>query len=96
MDHPLPSILNWLQEKPVEVTRDLGRGSSPCFRIYPPTIYAYAAPVPGVVAPVYRESTLWWPGYYNYAPVNGGVGFPGMAATAGVPDITATKGDEGA
>jgi hypothetical protein len=51
-------------------------GSSPCFRIYPPTIYGYAAPVPGVVAPVYRESTLWWPGYYDYAPGQWGRGFP--------------------
>lgn len=51
-------------------------GYSPCFRIYPPAIYAYAAPVPGVVAPAYRESTLWWPGYYDYAAGQWGRGFP--------------------
>lgn len=28
-------------------------------------------------------------------PVNGGAGFPGMAAMGGVPDITATEGDDG-
>jgi hypothetical protein len=28
-------------------------------------------------------------------PVNGGVGFPGMAAMEGVPDITATEGHDG-
>lgn len=51
-------------------------GSSPCFRIYPPAIYGYAAPFPAVVAPVYRESTLWWPGYYDYAAGQWGRGFP--------------------
>jgi hypothetical protein len=53
-------------------------GYSPCFRIYPPAIYGYAALVPDV-APVYRESTLWWP----------------VAAMEGVPDITATEGHDG-
>jgi hypothetical protein len=54
-------------------------GSSPCFRIYPPAIYGYAAPADGVVAapvPVYRASALWWPGYYDYAPGQLGRGHP--------------------
>jgi hypothetical protein len=51
-------------------------GYSPCFRIYPPAIYSYAAPVPSVVAPAYRESTLWWPGYYDYAAGQWGRGVP--------------------
>jgi hypothetical protein len=51
-------------------------GSSPCFRIYPPAIYGYAAPAPVVVAPAYRVSSLWWPGYYDYAPGNWGRGHP--------------------
>jgi hypothetical protein len=51
-------------------------GSSPCFRIYPPRIYGFAAPVPGIVAPLYRESTVWWPSYYDYAPGQWGRGFP--------------------
>jgi hypothetical protein len=51
-------------------------GSSPFFRIYPPAIYGYAAPAPVVVAPAYRGSSLWWPGYYDYAPGNWGRGHP--------------------
>jgi len=45
-------------------------GSSPCVRINLPAFYGYAAPAYGVVAslPVYTASTLWWPGFYDYAP----------------------------
>ena len=35
------------------------------------------------------------PAIMTMHPVNGGVGFPGMAAMGGVPDITATEGDDG-
>jgi hypothetical protein len=42
-------------------------GYSPCFRIHPWAFYGYAAPA-YVVAPVQTASTLWWPGYYDYAP----------------------------
>jgi hypothetical protein len=51
-------------------------GSSPCFRIHRRAYYGYAAPAYGVVAPVYRASTLWWPGYYDYAPGQFGRGHP--------------------
>ena len=43
-------------------------GSSPCVRIYPRVSYGYAAP--------YASSTLWWPGYYDYAPGQFGRGRP--------------------
>jgi len=45
-------------------------GSSPCVRINLPVFYGYAAPAYGVVAPyaVYTASTLWWPGFYDFAP----------------------------
>jgi hypothetical protein len=70
-------------------------GPSPCFRIYPPTIYRYAALVPLL----WRRSTGSRPcggsAIMTMRPVNGGVGFPGMAAMGGVPDITATEGDDG-
>jgi len=48
-------------------------GSSPCVRIYPRGFYGYVAP--GYVAP-YASSTLWWPGYYDYAPGQFGRGHP--------------------
>jgi hypothetical protein len=35
------------------------------------------------------------PAITTMQPVNGGVGFPGMAVTGGAPDITATEGDDG-
>jgi hypothetical protein len=47
------------------------------------------------MAPFYREPTLWWPGYYDYAPGQWGSGFPRYGAMGGVPDITATKDDDG-
>jgi hypothetical protein len=50
-------------------------GSSPCFRIHRRAYYGYAAPA-GVVAPVYSAATLWWPGYYDYAPGQFGRGHP--------------------
>jgi hypothetical protein len=43
-------------------------GSSTCFRIYPRVSYGYVAP--------YASSTLWWPGYYDYAPGQFGRGHP--------------------
>jgi hypothetical protein len=43
-------------------------GSSPCVRIYPRESYGYVAP--------YASSTLWWPGYYDYAPGQFGRGQP--------------------
>jgi len=45
-------------------------GYSPCVRIHPWAFYGYAAPAYADVAPVavYTTSTLWWPGYYDYAP----------------------------
>ena len=43
-------------------------GSSPCVRIYPRAFYGYAAP--------YASSTLWWPGFYDYAPGQFGRGHP--------------------
>jgi len=32
--------------------------------------YSYAAPANAIVAPalIYAASTLWWRGYYDYAP----------------------------
>ena len=54
-------------------------GSSPCVRIHLEAFYGYAAPAYGVVglAPVYTvASTLWWPGYYDYAPGQFGRGHP--------------------
>jgi len=44
-------------------------GSSPCVRINLPAFYGYAAPAYGVVEPhaVYTASTLWWPGFYDFA-----------------------------
>jgi hypothetical protein len=52
-------------------------GYSPCVRIRPWAFYGYAAPAYGYAAPayavvapppIYAASTLWWPGYYDYAP----------------------------
>ena len=43
-------------------------GSSPCVRIHPRVSYGYAAP--------YASSTLWWPGFYDYAPGQFGRGRP--------------------
>jgi hypothetical protein len=43
-------------------------GSSPCVRINLPEFYGYATTAYGVVAPVYTASTLWWPGFYDFAP----------------------------
>jgi hypothetical protein len=43
-------------------------GSSPCVRIRPRAFYGYAAP--------YASSTLWWPGFYDYAPGQFGRGHP--------------------
>ena len=43
-------------------------GSSPCVRIHPRVFYGYAAP--------YASSTLWWPGFYDYAAGNFGRGHP--------------------
>jgi hypothetical protein len=54
-------------------------GSSPCVRIHAEAFYGYAAPAYGVLglAPVYTvASTLWWPGYYDYAPGQFGRGHP--------------------
>lgn len=52
-------------------------GSSPCVRINVPAFYGYARQTNGVVRPaaVYA-STLWWPGYYDYAPGQFGRGHP--------------------
>jgi len=43
-------------------------GSSPCVRIHPRAFYGYVAP--------YASSTLWWPGFYDYAPGQFGRGHP--------------------
>jgi hypothetical protein len=43
-------------------------GSAPCVRIHPRAFYGYAAP--------YASSTLWWPGFYDYAPGQFGRGHP--------------------
>jgi hypothetical protein len=60
-------------------------GSSPCVRIHPRAFYSYAAPAYGYAAPayavvapvpVYAASTLWRPGYYDYAPGQFGRGHP--------------------
>ena len=96
MDHPLLSILNWLQEKLVEVTR----GTPPRSRLF--TLFSY----PSADDLRQLQSLLLWcrstgsrpcggPAIMAMHPVNGGVGFPGMAAMGVVPDITATKGDDG-
>jgi hypothetical protein len=53
-------------------------GSSPCVRIKVATLYAYVTPAAGVMRlrPVYTASTLWWPGFYDYAPGQFGRGHP--------------------
>jgi hypothetical protein len=43
-------------------------GSAPCVRIHPRAFYGYVAP--------YASSTLWWPGFYDYAPGQFGRGHP--------------------
>jgi len=99
VDKPLLSILNRLQEKPVEVTR-----GTPLLLIA--ALHLVFVSIRRRFTATQLQSLVLWrrstgsrpcggPAIMTMHPVNGGVGFPGMAAMGGVRDITATEDDDG-